>query len=137
LIEDIIDLSRLQSPETKIAIRPVPLQALLDDARDSVSVEAERRGAQLFVDDSPHTVLGDRELLFTAVRNLIDNAVRYGPEGGQVTVSTREAGDFIDIRVADQGSGITAADRGRGCERLYRVEQARAGSTGGSGRGGG
>ena len=45
LIEDIIDLSRLQSPETKIAIRPVPLQALLDDAHDSVSVEAERRGA--------------------------------------------------------------------------------------------
>jgi len=135
LIEDIIDLSRLQSPETKIAIRPVPLQALLYDARDSVSVEAERRGAHVFVEDSPHIVLGDRDLLFTAVRNLIDNAVRYGPEGGQVTVSTRETGDAIDIRVADQGSGITDVDRERVFERFYRVDQARSRNTGGTGLG--
>lgn len=135
LIEDIIGLSRLQSPETKISIAPVPLQPLLQGARDAVAVEAENRGATIALAPSPHTALGDEELLFTAVRNLIDNAVRYGPPGGVVEVGTREVRGFIEIRVTDQGSGITGAERDRIFERFYRVDQARSRNTGGTGLG--
>lgn len=135
LVEDIIGLSRLQSPETKITVAPVSLQMLLQEARDSVSVEAERRQARIVIEPTEHVVLGDHDLLLTAVRNLIDNAIRYGPEQGQVTVSTRETGGYIEIRVADQGSGISNIDRQRVFERFYRVDQARSRRAGGTGLG--
>ncbi len=135
LIEDIIGLSRLQSPETKVTITEVPVHPLLLGARDAVKVEAESRGVRVVIEPSDHTVLGDEELLFTAVRNLVDNAVRYGAQGGEVRVEARTRRGQVEIRVTDDGSGITDTERERIFERFYRVDQARSRNTGGTGLG--
>ncbi len=98
-------------------------------------MEAESRGVRVVIEPSNHTVLGDEELLFTAVRNLVDNAVRYGAQGGEVRVDTRTRRGQVEIRVTDDGSGITDTERERIFERFYRVDQARSRNTGGTGLG--
>ena len=81
-------------------------------------------------------VHGDEELLITAVRNFIDNAVAYSPEHTRVVVCTRQADDrHAEISVTDQGIGIPEADLQRIFERFYRVDPARSRQTGGTGLG--
>jgi two-component system OmpR family sensor kinase len=98
---------------------------------------AAARHIELSLEAEPATIRGDREALRTLVRNLVDNAVRYTPEGGWVRVRTRAAAatpgrEAALIEVADSGPGIPAADRERAFDRFYR----RAGSPeGGSGLG--
>lgn len=135
LIDDIIGLSRVQSPETKPAIAPVPLAPLLARAQESLAVEAESRAAIIQVSATAHVVMADAELLFIAVRNLIDNAVRYGPGGGTVTVETKARAGVVQIRITDEGSGIEEVEHRRIFERFYRVDHARSRNTGGTGLG--
>src|SRR5262249_59333408 len=81
-------------------------------------------------------VLGDEDLLVTALRNLVENAVAYSPEKTRVVVSaTRDGGNAAQISVADQGIGIPERDLERIFERFYRVHPARSRATGGAGPG--
>jgi two-component system sensor histidine kinase SenX3 len=74
--------------------------------------------------------------LVSALKNLVDNAVKYTERGGQVVVSSRPTGDGrVELSVADTGIGIPARDLGRIFERFYRVDRARSRSTGGTGLG--
>ena len=82
------------------------------------------------------SVLGDEDLLVTALRNLLENAVAYSPERTRVVVSTKKTGDgSAEISVADQGIGIPERDLERIFERFYRVDPARSRATGGTGLG--
>jgi two-component system sensor histidine kinase SenX3 len=100
-------------------------------------MKAAARGIELAA-SGPHglSVLGDEDLLVTALRNLLENAVAYSPEKTRVVVSTRRSGDdSIEISVADQGIGIPERDLERIFERFYRVDPARSRATGGTGLG--
>ncbi len=82
------------------------------------------------------TLLGDEDLLVTALRNLLENAVAYSPEHTRVVVSTKRAGEGnAELSVADQGIGIPERDLERIFERFYRVDPARSRATGGTGLG--
>ena len=81
------------------------------------------------------TVYGSDSQFATAVANLVDNAVAYSPEGSQVVVSARRAGDEVEIAVTDRGIGIAPEDLDRIFERFYRSDRARSRATGGTGLG--
>ena len=76
---------------------------------------------------------GDRDLLFQALINLLDNAIKYTPAGGAVSIELKRAADSVEIAVGDSGSGIAEAERDKVGQRFYRLESSR--STPGSGLG--
>ena len=136
LVQEIIDLSRLQAPETEVDFVDVRLDVVVAEAVDRVRVEAQSRQVQIAVGGAHGLhVFGDHGLLVTAVRNLLDNALRYSPSGTRVSVGLRSRDGIVEIAVVDQGVGITTADASRVFERFYRVDPARSRETGGTGLG--
>ena len=85
--------------------------------------------------DRGAVVFGDHSLLVTAVRNLVDNAIAYSPEGTRVGVGVHRGAGMVEVRVSDQGIGIPSTEQERIFERFYRVDQARSRATGGTGLG--
>jgi two-component system, OmpR family, sensor histidine kinase SenX3 len=137
LVQDMITLSRIQAAEPILDPVPVKLDAVVAEALDRCRMKASARGIEL-VATGTHglSVLGDEDLLVTALRNLLENAVAYSPDKTRVDVSTRLAGrDAVEISVADQGIGIPERDLERIFERFYRVDPARSRATGGTGLG--
>src|SRR5580658_1247920 len=133
LVKDLITLSRIQAAEPVPDPVPVKLDAVVAEALDRCRMKAGARGIELVAaTDRGLVVLGDEDLLVTALRNLLENAVDYSPEHTRVLVSTRRSGDGnVEISVADQGIGIPERDRERIFERFYRVDPARSRATGG------
>jgi len=137
LVQDMITLSRIQAAEPIPDPVPVELDAVVAEALDRCRMKASARGIEL-VATGAHglSVLGDEDLLITALRNLLENAVAYSPDKTRVDVSTGLASDdAVEISVADQGIGIPERDRERIFERFYRVDPARSRATGGTGLG--
>jgi signal transduction histidine kinase len=136
--EQVLRLSRLTADLRKIADvesgsldrRPVDLTALLEEAVDIAREQpgAEKVELSLDLPRAPWPlpkVPGDAELLSLVVGNLLDNAVKFTPEGGRVEVRAREAGGDVVVEVADTGSGIEPADLAHIWEELYRSPRAR------------
>ena len=138
IANQLLTLSRAE-PESGIPVglSPVVLDDIVRLALEKVAGLAERRGIDLGLDagdagPAPAVVQGDEVLLLELVANLVDNAVRYTPSGGHVTVGTTRVPDGWSLTVTDSGPGIPPAERERVFERFYRV----AGSDGeGSGLG--
>jgi len=137
LVQDLITLSRIQAAERVPDPRCVELDAVVAEAIDRCRMKANARGITLAsVGTRGLTVLGDEDLLVTALRNLLDNAVAYSPERTRVVISTKKTGEgYADLSVADQGIGIPERDLERIFERFYRVDPARSRATGGTGLG--
>jgi two-component system, OmpR family, sensor histidine kinase SenX3 len=137
LVQDMITLSRIQAAEPVPDPARVDLDTVVAEALDRGRMKATARGIQLAYRGTRRlTVLGDEELLVTALRNLLDNAVAYSPEKTRVVVSTRLAGHgIVELSVSDQGIGIPERDLERIFERFYRVDPARSRVTGGTGLG--
>ncbi|MDO4919256.1 cell wall metabolism sensor histidine kinase WalK [Kocuria sp.] len=136
LVQDIIELSRLQGTDVVAQGAPVDLNRAVGEAVDRSRLAAETRSIEVKVGGRVDTpVFGDPDMLVTAVRNLVDNAVRYSPEGTRVGVGLRERGGTALITVTDQGPGIPEAEQDRIFERFYRVDGARSRQTGGTGLG--
>ncbi|UFU03516.1 ATP-binding protein [Ruania suaedae] len=136
LVQEIIELSRLQAPEHEVDFVQVPLEAVVAEAVDRVAVEAQARDVTIVVGGQEALrVQGDHALLVTALRNLLDNALRYSPTGTRVSVGMREVDGIVEVAVVDQGVGLSAEDASRVFERFYRVDPARSRETGGTGLG--
>ena len=136
LVQEIVDLSRLQVADTLHEPELVDVGAVVAEAVDRVRVAAEARDIVLSVAGEPGLrVFGDAELLTTAVANLVTNAVNYSGSGTKVGIGARRAGDSVEVTVTDQGEGIPAAEQERIFERFYRVDAARSRATGGTGLG--
>jgi two-component system sensor histidine kinase SenX3 len=137
LVQDMITLSRIQAAEPVPDPVPVELDAVVAEALDRCRMKASARGIELAASGSHGLwVLGDEDLLVTALRNLLENAVAYSPDKTRVGITTRRAGrDAVEISVADQGIGIPERDLERIFERFYRVDAARSRATGGTGLG--
>jgi two-component system sensor histidine kinase SenX3 len=137
LVQDMITLSRIQAAEPVPDPVPVKVDAVVAEAIDRCRMKAGVRGIEIAA-SAPRglSVLGDEDLLITALRNLLENAVAYSPDKTKVHVSTGQAGtDAVEISVADQGIGIPERDLERIFERFYRVDPARSRATGGTGLG--
>jgi len=137
LVQDLITLSRIQAVEPVPDPRPVELDTVVAEALDRCRMKANARGITLAsVGSRGLSVLGDEDLLVTALRNLLENAVAYSPERTRVVISTKKTPDGnAELSVADQGIGIPERDLERIFERFYRVDPARSRATGGTGLG--
>ena len=136
LVQDMITLSRIQAAEPMPDPARVELDSVVAEALDRGRMKATARGIELaYTGTRRLAVLGDEELLVTALRNLLDNAVAYSPEKTRVLVSTCLDGNMVELSVADQGIGIPERDLERIFERFYRVDPARSRVTGGTGLG--
>jgi two-component system phosphate regulon sensor histidine kinase PhoR len=136
MVEDLLSLARLERPETEFETALVDLPALAAGVLDEFETEARKRGIALrseFAPDLP-AVSGDARRLEEALRNLLDNALKYTPAGSVVVRATRRDGE-IEVVVRDTGIGIPEADLPRVFERFYRVGKDRSRETGGTGLG--
>ncbi|WP_066286997.1 sensor histidine kinase [Arthrobacter sp. B6] len=136
LVQDIIELSRLQGASVAQQGRPVDINAVIHEAVDRSQLPAESKNIKIVVGGHVDGMVhGDPDLLVTALRNLIDNAIRYSPENTRVGVGVRAKEGLIAISVTDQGEGLSPEDQERVFERFYRVDAARSRHTGGTGLG--
>ncbi|MBW8751968.1 MAG: two-component sensor histidine kinase [Propionibacteriales bacterium] len=136
LVQQIIELSRLQGDDPLDEPVAVDVDDLLARILDENSTDASSSGISLVRDGEEGLVLlGSREQVAVAVGNLVANAVAYSPEGSSVVVSARAGESTVDLSVTDQGIGIPADEIDRIFERFYRVDPARHRSTGGTGLG--
>jgi two-component system phosphate regulon sensor histidine kinase PhoR len=137
LVNDLLDLSAIESGSAKMQMAPVALGAVARDVTSRFRPVAEQREVELRVevlDDLPD-VWGDEARLVQAFVNLMDNALKYTPAGGTVTLSARVDGDLVAVTVADSGLGIAAQHLPRIFERFYRVDPSRSRVQGGTGLG--
>ena len=136
LVQDIIELSRLQGAEVVSNAQLLDLSSVIADAVDRNAFLAEKRKVKIKV-DAPKglQVLGDQEMLVTAIKNLIENALIYSDEGSQVGIGLRQKYGIAAIAVADSGVGIAQEHQERIFERFYRADPSRSRQTGGTGLG--
>jgi two-component system, OmpR family, sensor histidine kinase SenX3 len=136
LVQEIVDLSRLQIAGTLHEPELVDVGAAAAEAIEQSRLVAGSRSVEIVSSLEPGArVFGDADLLATAVRNLIDNAINYSASGARIAVSVRCAERLVEIAVADQGQGIPESEQVRIFERFYRVDAARSRATGGTGLG--
>ena len=136
LVQEIINLSRLQDSDPLSVPSELNVQDLVNEAIDQSQVGADNRKIKISTGDIANgVVLGDRDQLIMAIQNLVENAVNYSPEGTQVTVSSIVKDGIITISITDQGIGIPENEKERIFERFYRVDPARSRESGGTGLG--
>ncbi len=136
LVQDLIDLSRVQGDDPLAKAVPVDLGEVVAAARERVAEVAEARQIEIVAAGADGvSVLGDLGQLTTAIGNLVENAVNYSPDRTKVVVSVRVEGELAEVSVTDQGVGIPDQDLNRIFERFYRVDPARSRITGGTGLG--
>jgi two-component system sensor histidine kinase SenX3 len=137
LVQQVIDLARLQNDNASENPMPVRVDELVSNAAEHSATEAESKSIEIAVSLADNVqVRGDRAQLHAAVSNLVENAVRYSPENSRVSVTVDgSADDTVRISVADRGMGIPSEEIDRIFERFYRVDPARARATGGTGLG--
>ncbi|HSL91085.1 MAG TPA: ATP-binding protein, partial [Candidatus Limnocylindrales bacterium] len=135
LIEDLLELSRAESGRSPMDIEKIPLPTFLDHVAALHRPAAEHAGKTLTVHGEDVTLSADVRKLTLAVSNLLDNAVKYGREGGRITLSGRMLEGACLLEVADDGPGIPPAHLPRIFERFYRVDQGRSRDLGGTGLG--
>jgi signal transduction histidine kinase len=123
----LLRIARVESGAYRSAFAPVDLDKIVRDVCDLYQAIAHERSILLSCSSDPAIqVFGDRELLAQALTNILDNALKYTPHGGSVSVVLRRSEDTASITVADSGPGIPVADRQRVLQRFTRLDQARS-----------
>ena len=136
LVQEIIDLSRLQDADPLLDAVHVDIDEAVNEAIDQCQVLADTRDIEILRGPQVDVhVVGDRTHLIMAFHNLIENAINYSPDRTRVSVNTTSTGNIVEVVVIDQGVGISEADQSRIFERFYRVDPARSRETGGTGLG--
>ena len=136
LVQEIIDLSRIQDQNTTQNSQIVSLKHVIEEAIYQSKVRAEKRHVEInFVCEEDIEFFGDRKQLVMAISNLVENAINYSPERTTVNVLLKKNEEIAEITISDQGVGIAEEDIDRIFERFYRVDSARSRETGGTGLG--
>lgn len=118
----VLRIARIENAQQAFATESLDLAAVINDAAELYGPAADERGIQLRV-DVPRSIQleGDRDLLFQSICNLLDNAIKYTQQHGQVTITARAVDTMVEIEVRDTGPGIPAPHRAHVTERFYRV----------------
>jgi two-component system phosphate regulon sensor histidine kinase PhoR len=137
LIQDMLSLARIESEQQPFKIGPVQIGEVVRSCVEDHRSRADAKQISIAVDppSSPVLAKADDEGLRGILNNLIDNAVKYTPNGGKVTVRWRSDGEMASIEVEDTGIGLSREDQPRVFERFYRVDKARSRELGGTGLG--
>jgi two-component system phosphate regulon sensor histidine kinase PhoR len=146
ILEDLLQLSKIESGQVLFKREPLHIRRVIERTLAMIKPLADKKGHRLvsFVEDDLPTVLGDEERLTQVMSNLLDNAVKYTPEKGTITVAVHPVSDnaeqpalvtAVELSVTDTGIGIPELDRPRVFERFYRVDKARSRELGGTGLG--
>jgi two-component system phosphate regulon sensor histidine kinase PhoR len=137
LVDDLADLSRFEGDELELQLGPVSAGALMDEVVRGLESQSKAKGLNVIcsgLDDAP-PVMAEERALEQVLVNLVDNAIKYTPEGGEVRVDLTEKGGDVVIEVANSGPGISAKHLPRVFERFYRVDAGRSRELGGTGLG--
>lgn len=137
IVQDLLTLSRFDSGKSELRLAPFPFDQAVRDIYSAVLMEAQRRGHRLSLDLEPTLpqMVGDRERILQVMMNVVSNAIKYTPDGGQIRISAGRSGEQVWMEVSDNGIGIPPEDRPRIFERFYRVDKARSRESGGTGLG--
>ena len=134
IFQALLRIAEIEAGSRRSAFAVFDATPVLVDLVELYEVVAEERGQTLTADlPAALPMFGDRDMVQQAVANLIDNAVKFTPEGGRIALLARSEPGEVRITVADSGGGMAAADLARASERFFRAEAAR--STPGSGLG--
>jgi two-component system phosphate regulon sensor histidine kinase PhoR len=136
LVNDLLDLSHLESQEIKLEKEKVNLKALTDDILASFRSQFKKRAIQVTSDLSKGVfIIANKDKIDQVLTNLIDNAIKFNHEKGSIKIYSQDLDDKIKIFVEDSGIGIPEKDIPRIFERFYRVDKARSRELGGTGLG--
>lgn len=146
ILEDLLQLSMIESGQVLFKREPLHIQSVIERTLAMIKPLADKKGQRLvsFVEDNLPAVLSDEDRLLQVLSNLLDNAVKYTPGKGTITVAAHPVLDgaeqpamatAVELSVSDTGFGIPEWDRPRVFERFYRVDKARSRELGGTGLG--
>ena len=135
IVDTLLSVARLEAGDMQVELAPTDLRAVVSDAISSVQEGAAVNGHRFVLElpDEPLAASADREKLVQILRNLLDNAVKFSPDGGTVTVEAHRRAGRVEVRVVDQGEGIPEADREHIFSKFHRADS--TGGYGGAGLG--
>ncbi|MFH0887029.1 MAG: ATP-binding protein [bacterium] len=137
LIDDILELSQIESGRKEFEIGKVAIQPLVDKVIDDLHERIKKKKIKVGIelpDDLSYVKCDTRELE-AIINNLLDNAIKYTPSGGKISIIGQESAKYVRISISDTGVGIPGKDIPRLFERFYRVDKARSRELGGTGLG--
>jgi len=140
LVNDLLVLSKADSQALKLKREPLDVRDLIERSVHKLAPQLEEKGllVEVSASEEPRLVVADADRIEQVLVNLLDNAIKYSPQGGRITVAIDEGSPtqgMVGVAVRDQGLGIPAGDLPRVFERFYRVDRARSRDGGGSGLG--
>jgi signal transduction histidine kinase len=136
LIDDLMDLAQIESGAVPLEREAVPLRELLTETAEDLDAAARERRVEVRVTgDAAVAAMGDRRRLGQLARNLLDNAIKFSPEGAPVVVRVWRQGGRPGFSVEDLGPGIPKAERDKIFQRFYQVDRSRSKQRPGSGLG--
>ena len=137
MVNELLDLSRIESGTAQLLLDDVDLVRVARSTAERLRLFAERQGLRIELDlpDRVSPVRGDEDRLGQVLINLLHNAVKFSPNGGEIVVGVREEEGEVKVWVRDPGIGVPRSDLGRIFERFYKVDRARVRGRGGTGLG--
>jgi len=137
LVEDLRTLSRADADELPIERQPIALATLLEDVRAAHTHRSEQKNISLNIQIAPDLpeIVVDPGRMMQVLSNLVDNALRYTPEGGRISLSAQVVDEKLEVRVQDSGPGIAEGELDHIFDRFYRSDPSRQRDEGGSGLG--
>lgn len=122
-ISSILELTKIESNRIQLRLESKDLNQLVEKAVEGFRAQARAHGSHINVRLEPlFPIKVDASLITKVINNLIDNALKYSPPGGEITVESREVGEWVEISVRDQGIGMTAEERKKLFTRFYRAK---------------
>ncbi len=137
LVKDLLTLARIEAVPTAVESEPIDVTSVVEEVVHSLVEVASEKSVTVAMHhfDRAIKAIGDVDGLHQVLNNLLDNAIKYTPNGGRVVVSVEEDETWVTIEVRDSGIGIRPEDQERVFERFYRVDKARSREVGGTGLG--
>jgi len=137
LVNDLLDISRIETGRIRLNRQPNDTAKVIQDVVTALSKQADEKKLALSVKikSALPLIYADRDRLTQILTNLVDNACRYTPEGGKITVSARRVADKVQVDIADSGIGISPEDQEKVFDRFYRADHPVVQETGGTGLG--